>query len=160
MSAMRNNNGVRDFESLYKRFGNYTTFQQYWNAKRFVAHDERKVPYIGDPNYLDTPEFASPTNPSTWRDPNTVFAALQADTTGTLVGMGFVLNGDGTVCIDLDHAVDENGNITPEAQQILDRFPDTFAEYSRSKRGIHIWLHTSKPLPTSGRRTGNGNLPR
>ena len=155
MSAMRNNNGVRDFESLYKRFGNYTTFQQYWNAKRFVAHDERKVPYIGDPNYLDTPEFASATNPSTWRDPNTVFAALQADTTGTLVGMGFVLNGDGTVCIDLDHAVDENGNITPEAQQILDRFPDTFAEYSRSKRGIHIWLHTSKPLPTSGRRTGN-----
>ena len=153
MCAMRNNNGVRDFESLYKRFGNYTTFQQYWDAQRFVAHDEQKVPYIGDPNYLDKPEFASPTKPSTWRDPNTVFAALQADTTGTLVGMGFVLNGDGVVCIDLDHAVDENGNITPEAQRILDRFPDTFAEYSQSGRGIHIWLHTSRLLPENGRRT-------
>ena len=152
---MRNINGVRDLESLKQRFGNWTTFQPYWFAKRFVAHDAQKVPFVGDPNYLDTPKFANVNDPSTWRDPTSVFTAIEADTTGTLVGMGFVLNGDGVVCIDLDHAVDDDGNITPEAQQILDRFPNTFAEYSRSKRGIHIWLHTSKPLPTSGRRKGN-----
>ena len=152
---MRTINLSRDLESLYERFGNWTTFQRYWFSECFVAHDARKVPYIGDVEHLDQLKYASATDPSTWRDPNTVFAALQADTTGTLIGIGYVLHGDGTVCIDLDHAVDENGNITPEAQQILDRFPDTFAEYSRSKRGIHIWLHTSKPLPTSGRRTGN-----
>lgn len=97
-------------------------------------------------------KLASATDPSTWRNPASVFAALHADTTGTLVGMGFVLHGDGTVCIDLDHCVDEHGNISPEAQQILDRFPNTYAEYSRSGHGIHIWVRTSRPLPADGKR--------
>jgi putative DNA primase/helicase len=148
-------NNTRSWQSLIERFGSWTTFQQYWFADCFVAHDARKVPYIGDVQHLNPPKYASATDPSTWRNPTSVFAALQADTTGTLVGMGFVLHGDGTVCIDLDHAVDENGNITPEAQRILDKFLNTYAEYSLSGRGIHIWLRTSRPLPTSGRRTGN-----
>jgi putative DNA primase/helicase len=143
----------RDIGTLYERFGRWTTFRDYWFSECFVAHDARKVPYIGDVLCLNPLRYASVTDPSTWRSPAAVFTALFADTTGTLVGIGFVLHGDGTVCIDLDHAVDENGNITPEAQQILDRFPNTYAEYSLSGRGIHIWLRTSKPLPEDGRRT-------
>jgi P4 family phage/plasmid primase-like protien len=150
---MEKQNGVVVLQSLIQRFGSWTTFQQYWFADCFVAHDSRKVPYIGDVNHLNPLKYASATDPSTWRNPTSVFAALQADTTGTLVGIGYVLHGDGTVCIDLDHAVDENGNITPEAQQILERFPNTYAEYSLSGRGIHIWLRTSRPLPVDGRRT-------
>ena len=146
-------NNTRSWQSLIERFGSWTTFQQYWFADCFVAHDARKVPYIGDVQHLNPLKYASATDPSTWRNPTSVFAALQADTTGTLVGMGFVLHGDGTVCIDLDHAVDENGNITPEAQRILDKFPNTYAEYSLSGCGIHIWLRTSRPLPEDGRRT-------
>ncbi len=153
MDGMRNETRLEKLELLIKRFGSWSTFQQYWFTDCFVAHDARKVPYIGDVQHLNPPRLASATDPSTWRTPDSVFAALQADTTGTLVGIGFVLHGDGTVCIDLDHAVDENGNITPEAQRILDRFPNTYAEYSLSGRGIHIWLRTSRPLPEDGRRT-------
>ena len=139
-------------QSLYERFGSWSTFQQYWFTNCFVAHDERKVPYIGDVRYLNPLKLASSTDPSTWRNPASVFAAIHADTTGTLVGIGFVLHGDGTVCVDLDHCVDEHGNISPEAQRILDRFPNTYAEYSRSGRGIHIWVRTSRPLPADGRK--------
>jgi putative DNA primase/helicase len=152
---MEKHNNTLDLQSLIQRFGSWNTFQQYWFTDCFVAHDSRKVPYIGDVQHLNPLTLASATDPSTWRNPTSVIAAIQADTTGTLVGMGFVLHGDGTVCIDLDHCVDEHGNISPEAQRILDKFPNTYAEYSRSGRGIHIWLRTSKPLPTSGRRAGN-----
>jgi primase-polymerase (primpol)-like protein len=153
MDGMEKLSNTSGLQSLIQRFGSWTTFQQYWFADCFVAYDEQKVPYIGDVRYLNPLKHASATDPSTWRNPTSVFAALQADTTGTLVGIGYVLHGDGTVCIDLDHCVDENGNITPEAQRILDRFPNTYAEYSLSGRGIHIWLRTSKPLPEDGKRT-------
>jgi len=149
---MENISGYRDLESLIQRFGSWGTFLPYWFTNCFVAHSADKKPYIGDVRFLNPPQLASATDPSTWRDPTSVFAALHADTTGTLVGIGFVLHGDGTVCIDLDRAVDEHGNITPEAQQILDRFPNTYAEYSLSGRGIHIWVRTSRPLPEDGKR--------
>jgi putative DNA primase/helicase len=153
MGGMDRATRIWDLETLIQRFSNWSTFRAYWFTPCFVAHDARKVPYIGDVQHLNPLRYASATDPSTWRTPDAVIAALQADTTGTLVGMGFVLQGDGTVCIDLDHAVDENGNITPEAKRILDRFPNTYAEYSLSGRGIHIWLRTSRPLPVDGRRT-------
>ena len=150
---METMNGIiGHIDLLYRRFGNWTTFERYWFTECFVAFDERKVPYVGDP-HLHQLKYASATDPSTWRDPTSVFASILADKSGTLVGIGFVLHGDGTVCIDLDDVVDEHGNISPEAQRILDRFPHTYAEYSRSGRGIHIWLRTSKPLPEDGRRT-------
>jgi putative DNA primase/helicase len=152
---MRTRDGIRvNLDQLKKRFESWSTFERYWSKPCFVAHDERKIPYIGDCKLLNPPRLASTTDPSTWRDAYNVLAAIECDQTGTLVGIGFVLHGDGTVCIDLDGVVDENGNITPEAQQILDRFPNTFAEYSKSGRGIHIWLRTSKPLPENGKRKG------
>jgi len=148
------NSIIGHIDRLYRRFGNWTTFERYWFTDCFVAFDSRKVPYIGDP-HLHQLKYASATDPSTWRDPSNVFGALISDKSGTLVGIGFVLHGDGTVCIDLDDVVDEHGNISPEAQQILERFPNTYAEYSLSKRGIHIWLRTSRPLPADGRRRGS-----
>jgi hypothetical protein len=145
------NDIIGHIDRLYCRFGNWTTFERYWFADCFVAFDARKVPYVGDVKCLNPLKCASVSDPSTWRDPSNVFGALISDKSGTLVGIGYVLHGDGTVCIDLDDVVDEQGNITPEAQRILDRFPNTYAEYSFSKRGIHIWLRTSRPLPADGR---------
>lgn len=53
-------------------------------------------------------------------------------------GIGFVLNGDGIVCIDLDDCV-EDGVISEEAQKLIDSLPRTFVELSPSGRGLHIW---------------------
>ena len=54
-------------------------------------------------------------------------------------GLAFVLD-EGIIFIDVDNSIDEKGNLSPLAQELLDKFPDTYAEKSCSGRGIHIFL--------------------
>jgi primase-polymerase (primpol)-like protein len=53
-------------------------------------------------------------------------------------GIGFVLNGDGIVCIDLDDCV-QRGRVNQKAQALIDSLPKTFVEISPSGKGVHIW---------------------
>lgn len=53
-------------------------------------------------------------------------------------GAGFVLNGDGVVCIDLDDVV-ANGVVSERARALIDSLPETYVEFSPSGRGLHIW---------------------
>jgi primase-polymerase (primpol)-like protein len=54
------------------------------------------------------------------------------------VGVGFVLNGDGVACIDLDHCL-AGGRVAPWAQDVLDRVPPTYVEVSPSGTGLHVF---------------------
>lgn len=64
---------------------------------RWIRHTARKVPLtIGGAT-------ASSTDPSTWS------RYSEAAASGKGAGLGFVLNGDGVVCLDLDHCLDEHG---------------------------------------------------
>jgi len=54
-------------------------------------------------------------------------------------GFGFVLDGDGIACVDLDHCLDERGRLEPWAAPLLERLPATYIEVSPSGRGLHIW---------------------
>ena len=67
-------------------------------------------------------------------------------------GLGFVLNGDGIICIDLDHCYD--GAPSPEAMALIESLPSTYVEISPSGTGLHIW---GKSQMATGRRfTRNG----
>jgi primase-polymerase (primpol)-like protein len=67
-------------------------------------------------------------------------------------GLGFVLNGDGIICIDLDHCY--NGAPSPEAMALIESLPSTYVEISPSGTGLHIW---GKSHMATGRRfTRNG----
>ena len=67
-------------------------------------------------------------------------------------GLGFVLNGDGIICIDLDHCY--NGAPSPEAMALIESLPSTYVEISPSGTGLHIW---GKSQMATGRRfTRNG----
>ena len=70
---------------------------------------------------------ASSTNPVTW-------SAFQ-DCEGTR--RGFVL-GSGFGCVDLDHAI-VDGELVPEAAELLSLAPATFVEVSPSGEGLHVW---------------------
>lgn len=74
---------------------------------------------------------ASSTNPATWSTYQAAAKSPQGD------GLGFVLNGDGIVCIDLDHCFD--GQPSLEAQAVIDSLPETYVEISPSGTGLHIW---------------------
>lgn len=77
---------------------------------------------------------ASSTQPATW---NTYRAVRAAGDVGT--GVGFVLNGDGIVCVDLDHCLDEFGVANYETRRMLLQIPDTYIEVSPGGDGLHVW---------------------
>jgi primase-polymerase (primpol)-like protein len=76
--------------------------------------------------------FAASTRPGTWSS----FAEAKASPVG--VGLGFVLNGDGIVCLDLDHCL-TRGRLQSWARSVLDLAPASFVEVSPSGDGLHVW---------------------
>jgi primase-polymerase (primpol)-like protein len=75
--------------------------------------------------------WISVTHPDSWSSYSTAKASKFGD------GLGFVLNGDGIVCIDLDHCYD--GAPTAEALALIESLPNTYIEISPSGTGLHIW---------------------
>lgn len=76
--------------------------------------------------------WASSTNPAHWSP----YADAKASKHGD--GLGFVLNGDGIVCVDLDHCVID-GVVSDVALSIVDLFPGAYVEISPSGHGLHVW---------------------
>ena len=101
------------------------------DAPRWVRHDNKRPITL-------TGRAASSTNPETWSP------YLEARDSSVGDGLGFVLNGDGIVCIDLDHCIQE-GTLAPWAESILTTMPDTYVEVSPSGTGLHIWGYADIP---------------
>ncbi|MFH8803223.1 bifunctional DNA primase/polymerase [Streptomyces sp. NPDC017936] len=77
---------------------------------------------------------ASSTDPRTW----STHKDAAASTAG--VGLGFVLDGDGIVCLDLDHCLNPlTGQLAPWAAAIIRDAGATYVEVSPSGDGLHIW---------------------
>lgn len=67
-------------------------------------------------------------------------------------GLGFALNGDGIIAIDLDDCVSwdhDRFHLSKQAEEIV-RSLDSYMEFSPSRKGMHIWLFGC--LPEAGRR--------
>lgn len=100
---------------------------------RWIRHTARKVPLtIGGAT-------ASSTDPSTWSRHSEAAASSKG------AGLGFVLDGDGVVCLDLDHCLDEHGELAGWARTILDAAGPTWVEVSRSGDGLHLWGYGTLP---------------
>lgn len=76
---------------------------------------------------------ASSTDPETW----TTHAKATASDVGD--GYGFVLNGDGIVCLDIDGCIAPSGTVTPPALELIRLAGATYVEVSPSGYGLHIW---------------------
>lgn len=59
-------------------------------------------------------------------------------------GLGFVFQ-RGFMAIDLDDCFQEDGTLTPLAQDVFDHFSATYVEYSPSGNGLHIFCQGVKP---------------
>ncbi|TFD58023.1 DNA primase [Cryobacterium sp. Hh7] len=95
---------------------------------RWIRRSAEKVPLQLDGR------AASSTRSSTWSS----FKAASASTVGA--GLGFVLNGDGIGCYDLDHCM-VGGKLTPTAAAFIASHPGFYSEVSPSGDGVHIWVH-------------------
>ncbi|MCX4774027.1 bifunctional DNA primase/polymerase [Streptomyces sp. NBC_01285] len=94
---------------------------------RWVRRSSTKVPLTS------AGMAASSTDPRTWSS----YTETSASTAG--VGLGFVLNGDGIVCLDLDHAIRPDGSLTPWAADIVRKAGPTYTEVSPSGKGLHLF---------------------
>lgn len=94
---------------------------------RWVRYSARKVPLtlVGG--------AASSTDPSTWCS----YRDAVASNVG--VGVGFVLNGDGIGCYDLDH-VFVGGVLSEAAARFVASVDFFYAEVSPSGEGLHLWV--------------------
>ena len=105
----------------------------------------RKVPY--DPK---NGHKASSTNPDTW---GTLAEASAAKDKYMFAGVGYVfVEESGVVGVDIDHCIDENGQLNDIAQTIIGQHP-TYTEISPSGTGLHLFYHG--PMPGKGNKNSN-----
>lgn len=114
---------------------------------QWVVHDKSKIPY--DPKTL---KKAKAGKPETWG----TFENAVSRAKSPFVGIGFELNGQGIIGIDIDHCVDmETGEASPFAKEIID-YLDSYTEYSPSGTGIHIFCIGE--MPANGRKRSDLGL--
>lgn len=82
--------------------------------------------------------------PSTWSDFQTALQALRSSA-GKYSGLGFELNNNGIVGIDLDHVIDpESGEVSSEALKIVETM-NSYTEISPSGTGLHVFVYGNLP---------------
>ena len=92
---------------------------------RWIRHKDKRPIAIGG-------WACSVTDPSHWGNFDQALQAKCGD------GVGFVLNGDGVICLDLDDCV-VDGVPNVAASRFIDELPNTYVEFSPSGNGLHVW---------------------
>lgn len=96
-----------------------------------------KVPYNAQ-----TGDLAATDNPATWV---AYTAALKVYKRGGYSGIGYVFSDDDPYTgIDLDDCIDQEGNLAPWADTLLQSL-NSYSEISPSERGIKVWVIGSIP---------------
>jgi hypothetical protein len=125
-----------------------------WVLWRYEERNGRttKVPYqVGR-------RLASGTGPDTWSSLEAVTNEWRS-APNWYAGPGFVFSAKDPFCgIDLDDALDIEGNVKPWARGIVERFHDTYMEISPSGEGLKIWARGSLPKNLPGVRIGDGQI--
>lgn len=124
-----------------KELPQWVLWRAEWDSKQ---QQYKKVPYSYDGNY------AKSTTSDTWtifRDINTIY-----EQNDKYDGIGFVLSeNDDYVVLDIDNAIDENGQINSDLA--LDMTEITYCEKSPSGTGLHCFLKGKLPEERKKKRT-------
>ncbi|MDM5182235.1 DUF3987 domain-containing protein, partial [Massilia sp. DJPM01] len=102
-----------------------------WRAEQRDGAKSTKVPY--NPTLHNS--RGSSTDPGTW---GTCDQAVTAYEEGGYTGIGFTLNGDGLVGVDIDHCV-LDGKVNPDALALLDALGASYVEISPSGTGLRAF---------------------
>lgn len=107
-----------------------------WVGVRTQQSEDRLRKYLID---CHTGKFAESDNPETWTDFDSACKFAKENGCETIA---YALDGkDGVCCIDLDHCIDENGNMTPLAN-VVKGYRNSYSERSVSGKGLHYFGKT------------------
>lgn len=123
-----------------KNLNQWVCYKLVYNKKRGKYDKIPKNPHNG--------YNAKSNNSTTWSDYETAVNAVKLY---NFNGIGIEL-GNGIFGVDLDNVIDENGNLTEEAKDII-KILESYTEYSPSKKGLHI-ICTGK-ISCTGKRKCN-----
>ena len=99
---------------------------------------DKKMPF--NPS---TGKLASTKDPSTWSDYATALAALSRY---SYSGIGFVFSrSDDITGVDIDHCYDPNTGVLSDIASAIMAHCQTYAEFSPSGTGVHLYYHGAKP---------------
>src|SRR5262249_28117722 len=104
--------------------------------------EERRGKLTKVPYNPQTGEPARSNDPATWASYAQALFCWQQHPP-TYDGIGYMFKGDITG-IDLDHCIDEQGQIEPWAQEIIARLA-SYTERSPSGKGLHIYVRGRLP---------------
>jgi putative DNA primase/helicase len=125
-----------------------------WVLWRYEQRNDRptKVPYQVSGDLADS------TDPATWASFEDALNIWHRNRR-YYVGLGFVFSkGGGLAGVDLDDALDAQGEVKPWARGIVERFGDTYTEISPSGEGLKIWVRGSLPANLGGVKVGDGAI--
>lgn len=107
-----------------------------WVAVRTQQSEDRLRKYLID---CHTGKFAESDNPETWTDFDSACKYAKENGCETLA---YALDGkDGICCIDLDHCINDNGDMTPIAN-VVKGYRGSYSERSVSGKGLHYFGKT------------------
>lgn len=119
---------------------------------RWVFTDET-LDIDDDPKHPYTPLFCSPAsvvNKLDWGSFDELLFELKRRREAYA---GFIFSNDGYVGVDIDHAIDSDGDVSETALEIID-LCKSYTEVSRSGTGIHIIVKGSLPFDGANNRNG------
>ena len=125
-----------------------------WVLWRYEDREGRptKVPYQISGKRADS------TDPQTWTTFEEALGGWRRNPR-RYAGVGFVFfSEDRFVGIDLDDALDGQGDLKDWARGIVGRFSDTYMEISPSGLGLKIWARGSLPANLPGAAVGDGQI--
>lgn len=102
------------------------------------------------PMQATTKKGASSVKPETWSPYEVANDAVER---GLYDYLGFVFNDNGIVGIDIDLGFDEDGFLSPLSIDIMNAC-ESYTEYSRSHRGIHVLVKGDLPFKGKNNRAG------
>lgn len=121
-----------------------------WLNWRWKYVPEARKPWTKPPVSPNTLRDCDAHDPASWARLEKALAVYER---GAAAGIGIDLDAlPGLAGVDLDHCIDENGEIAPWASAIIDAL-DSYTEISPSGTGIRILLRGK--LPPGARKRGN-----
>jgi predicted P-loop ATPase len=105
------------------------------NDNFVLYHRTNKIPV--DPT---TRLYAKINEPSTWSS----YEEAKKAASSFGYGIGYIFDGSGICGIDIDNCI-VDGNFSEMAKKVLALIPNTYAEYSPSRKGIHIFVKSKVP---------------
>lgn len=111
-----------------------------WICWKYGTRDGKRTKQPVAPR---TGRVVNPLDPGNWCSFDEAAAAFERNP--HLAGVGFVFVGDDDLCgVDVDDCIDDAGNLSSEAQKIVDAF-GTYAEVSPSGEGLKLIARATRP---------------